>query len=43
MVLPGVYTPASIALKVTVTRKPPLDEKAVVLEEGIYVTVVLTF
>jgi hypothetical protein len=32
--LPGAYAPASIALKVIGTRKLPLHNKAVVLEEG---------
>jgi hypothetical protein len=31
--LPGAYAPASIALRVIGARKPPLHDKAVVLEE----------
>jgi hypothetical protein len=33
MALPGAYAPASIALRVTRARKPPLHNKAAVLEE----------
>jgi hypothetical protein len=35
MALPGAYAPASIALRVTGARKPPLHDKAVVLKEEI--------
>jgi hypothetical protein len=32
--LPGAYAPASIALRVIGAHKPPVHDKAVVLEEG---------
>jgi hypothetical protein len=35
--LPGAYSPASIALRVTGAGKPPLHDKAVVLEEEIII------
>jgi hypothetical protein len=35
--LPGVYTPASIALRVTGARKPPLRDKAVALQEVVFI------
>jgi hypothetical protein len=37
LVLPGAYDPAIIALKVTGARKRPLHDKAVVLEEDMYI------
>jgi hypothetical protein len=35
--LPGAYAPASIALRVIVAYKPLLHDKAIVLEEDIYI------
>jgi hypothetical protein len=43
MALSGAYAPANIALRVIGARKPPLHDKAVVLEENAYVILLTNF